>query len=190
MASAGKEIEVKQGWSVTIEGRSEGAYDPDAVMEALASYHPGLSVGDRTLSATVTVDATSPLQAIDQAHEIVLTAVKPFGLKVEHIEAMTEERQEKEVEASNLPDLVGLADIAEMLGTTRQRVFQMTANKGFPVALLELKAGRLWSRPAIESYLEGREATRRRPIKTRSAAPASQPLRKQKNPGPFGPGRA
>jgi hypothetical protein len=45
-------------------------------------------------------------------------------------------------------------------------VFQMTANKGFPSALLELRSGRLWSRPAIEGYLRQRSGPR---IKTLSS---------------------
>jgi hypothetical protein len=42
----------------------------------------------------------------------------------------------------------------------------MTANKGFPSALLELRSGRLWSRPAIEGYLRQRSGPR---IKTLSS---------------------
>ena len=110
------------------------------------------------LSTTATVDALSVTQAVDYVLEAILGAVP--RLEVELVEAMTEKRQDRELETSNLPDLVGLAEIAELAGTTRQRVFQMTANKGFPAAVLELRSGRLWQRPAIESYLEGRQAAR------------------------------
>jgi hypothetical protein len=124
-----------------------------------------VSFANGLLSTTLTVDAASVLQAVDYVIEAVLGVVP--RLDVEMVEAMTEARQEQDLEISNLPDLVGLAEIAELAGTTRQRVFQMTANKGFPAALLELRSGRLWSRPAIQSYLERRDLERRGPkVKT------------------------
>jgi len=156
---------VKQGWSVTIEGRADRPLDPEEVLERLQPHHPSVQGAGANLAATVTVDAPGPLQAIEMAHEVVMAAIKPARLAIEAVEAKTEERQDRELEQSNVPDLVGLADIALMAGTTRQRVFQMTANRGFPESILQLAAGRLWSRPAVARYLE-ETADRRRPIKT------------------------
>ena len=155
---------MKKGWTVTIEGRAARALDPDALGEELAEHHAVVDYKDGLVSTTATVDASSFMEAIDFVYEALVGAIHG-RLDVEHAEAMIEQRQIEELEISNAPDLVGIAEIAELANTTRQRVFQMTANKGFPAALLELRSGRLWSRPAIEGYLEGREATRR-PIKT------------------------
>lgn len=154
---------MKQGWSVRVEGVTGPFLLPERIVEKLAEHHPAVSFGDSRVSVTLTVEALNPQQAIAFVLAKVSEVVRP--LEVELVEAMTEDRQERELATSNLPDLVGLAEIAELAGTTRQRVFQMTANKGFPMALVELRSGRLWSRPAIENYLEG-SAPRRRPIKT------------------------
>jgi len=151
---------VKKGWTVTLEGRAATALDPESVLEQLAEHHPAVSYGDGLLSTTVTVDAHSASQAIDLVQELVLSTLGRAKLALERVEAMTEERQERELEISNLPDLVGLAEIAELASTTRQRVFQMTANKSFPAAVLELRSGRLWNRAAIARYLEDRENRR------------------------------
>lgn len=151
---------MKQGWSVTIEGRADRPLDPEEVLDRLQPHHPAVQGAGPVLAATVTVDADGALNAIDQAHEIVRRAITPARLAIEEIDAKTEERLDRELERSNLPDLVGLAEIAELAGTTRQRVFQMTANKGFPAALLELRSGRLWARPAIERYLQDYRAPR------------------------------
>jgi len=147
---------MKKGWTVTIEGRAAAALDPEAVLEQMAEHHTVVSYADGLISTTSTVPARTPMAAFDFVYEALSEALGGVKLDIERVEAMTEERQEQELEISNLPNLVGLAEIAELANTTRQRVFQMTANKGFPAALLELRSGRLWSRPAIENYLGGR----------------------------------
>jgi hypothetical protein len=153
---------------VTIEGRAAKALDPEDVLEQLADHHTVVSYSGGLLSTTSTVPARTPMAAFDFLYEALSEALKGVKLDIDRVEAMTEERQEKEVEISNLPDLVGIAEIAELANTSRQRVFQMTANKNFPAAVLELRSGRLWRKPAIESYLERHPVGLRR-LKTLSS---------------------
>ena len=50
--------------------------------------------------------------------------------------------------------LVGMAEIAEMLGVSRQRVAQLIETyEDFPKPEVELSGGRVWSRTAIESWI-------------------------------------
>jgi predicted DNA-binding transcriptional regulator AlpA len=50
--------------------------------------------------------------------------------------------------------LVGMAEIAEMLGVSRQRVAQLIESyDDFPAPEVELTAGRIWSRTAIETWI-------------------------------------
>jgi ATP-dependent Clp protease ATP-binding subunit ClpA/predicted DNA-binding transcriptional regulator AlpA len=50
--------------------------------------------------------------------------------------------------------LVGAAEIAEMLGVSRQRVAQLMATQSdFPAPEVELAGGRVWSRHAVESWI-------------------------------------
>lgn len=52
--------------------------------------------------------------------------------------------------------LVGVAEIAEMLGVTRQRVNRMVQTiPDFPAPEAELSAGRVWKRSLIEAWIEG-----------------------------------
>lgn len=48
--------------------------------------------------------------------------------------------------------LVGVAEIAEMLSLTRQRVNQLARDKDFPKPEAELSAGRIWKRADIEAW--------------------------------------
>jgi len=58
-----------------------------------------------------------------------------------------------------MEDLVGLTEIATMLGVSRQRVGQLADTEGFPVPVADLAAGRIWTRGDIEKWAKatGRE---------------------------------
>jgi predicted DNA-binding transcriptional regulator AlpA len=50
------------------------------------------------------------------------------------------------------PELMGVAEIAELLGVTRQRVHQLTKSPEFPRPVAELSAGAIWERDAVEAW--------------------------------------
>lgn len=158
---------MKQAWSVRIEGRPAKPVDPEDVLDRLMPYHPALSFGAGVLSVMTTLEAddNNPAAALLQAIADLKRAV-PSPIDIELAEVMTVERQDQELERSNAPELVGIAEVAQMAGTSRQRAFQMTANRGFPVSLLELASGRLWSRPAIAAYLEEHRGARKPAVKS------------------------
>lgn len=49
-------------------------------------------------------------------------------------------------------ELVGVAEVATMLGLTRQRVNQLSRQEGFPEPLAVLSAGKVWKRADIEKW--------------------------------------
>ena len=50
-------------------------------------------------------------------------------------------------------DVVGVPEIAQMLGVSRQRVYQLIdAYEDFPQPLATLAVGRIWSRAAVEEW--------------------------------------
>ena len=53
---------------------------------------------------------------------------------------------------SELVELVGTAEIAEMLGLSRQRVHQLTSKPDFPQPLAVLAAGVIWRREDVEEW--------------------------------------
>lgn len=46
------------------------------------------------------------------------------------------------------PDVLGVSEIADMLGLTRQRVLQLCASPGFPEPTI-LKGGKIWDRTDV-----------------------------------------
>jgi len=60
-------------------------------------------------------------------------------------------------------EIVGAAEVATMLGVTRQRLHQMVkAVPDFPPALATLAGGRVWHRAPIEAWI-GQHPDRSRP---------------------------
>ena len=50
-------------------------------------------------------------------------------------------------------DLVGVQEIAEMIGVTRQRIHAISrTHEDFPKPVAELAAGRIWTRKEIEEW--------------------------------------
>lgn len=49
-------------------------------------------------------------------------------------------------------ELVGAAEIADLLGVTRQRVHQLTAQADFPAPLAKLRAGAVWQLDDVERW--------------------------------------
>ena len=68
------------------------------------------------------------------------------------------------------PHLLGVAEIAAMLGVTRQRVNQLVRSEGFPAPEAELSAGRIWRRDAVERWVV---ANPHRATEAGEAAPGS-----------------
>jgi predicted DNA-binding transcriptional regulator AlpA len=55
------------------------------------------------------------------------------------------------------PDLVGVHEIAQLLGVSRQRVDQIVhSDDTFPQPVAEIAAGRIWNRSEIERWLAER----------------------------------
>lgn len=51
--------------------------------------------------------------------------------------------------------LVGLTEVAEMLGVSKQRVTQLARDYAdFPTPEVELAGGRIWKRSAIKAWVE------------------------------------
>ena len=50
------------------------------------------------------------------------------------------------------PETVGAAEIARMLGVSRPRVSQLTAQPGFPEPWLRLRMGKVWLASEIRTW--------------------------------------
>jgi predicted DNA-binding transcriptional regulator AlpA len=67
-------------------------------------------------------------------------------------------RQASRQDGRMTPHLLGVAEIAAMLGLSRQRVNQLIQADDFPAPEAELSAGRIWSRAAVETWVAAHPA--------------------------------
>ncbi len=97
----------------------------------------------------LTVEASDAGEAIGRALSLL-----GAGDRALRVEAMSVEQRERELEQPRLPDLLGIVDIQELAGlNSKQRALQVTALPSFPGPALETRAGRLWTRAAVERFL-------------------------------------
>lgn len=50
---------------------------------------------------------------------------------------------------------VGVTEIGQMLGVSRQRANRLVAKAGFPEPIAQTGAGRVWERAAVEEWAKG-----------------------------------
>jgi prophage regulatory protein len=48
--------------------------------------------------------------------------------------------------------LLGVKEIGQLLGVSRQRADQLTKTEGFPLPEAEISAGRIWNRQDVEAW--------------------------------------
>ena len=69
------------------------------------------------------------------------------------VRMVTEQQLELEALTPAIPELVAASDIAELLGITRQRVWQLAkAHPQFPAPTVRVSSGPLWTRDAIDWF--------------------------------------
>jgi predicted DNA-binding transcriptional regulator AlpA len=51
-------------------------------------------------------------------------------------------------------ELMGIAEVAERLGVSNQRVDQLAQDDDFPAPVAVLKAGRIWRRRNVEAWIK------------------------------------
>ena len=148
----------------------------DLFAECLAAYHA--SVGGsvtteqpRGYSAQLTItNEPAATVAVQRAVIVVLGAAQQARLPawpVVKVEATEWARFEAELDRPNYPDLVGVAELAELCGVSRQRASVLARSSGFPEPLAELASGPVWDLRMVKRFVRdwarkpGRPARRR-----------------------------
>lgn len=67
----------------------------------------------------------------------------------------------------DVPQLVGAHEIRELLGVSRQRVYQLAARSDFPEPVAHLAQGKIWTADEVTAWIEARRA------RSRGAGPVS-----------------
>jgi len=146
-------------WSVDIEHRGRGSVSEHS-LEALADAlveHAGVPDSDRgAWGVRLSVDANGAEDALARALQLVGQAAHEAdlpGWPLARIEMQPEEELYAELKRPAVPPLVGVHEVAEILGVSHQRVSAMRRSGRLPAPFADLAAGPVWTRPTLNRFI-------------------------------------
>lgn len=146
----------------------------DDFMDGLTKFAGVVSVGARSWSARIAVEAPSAAEAVSGAAATVAGIAEKSGLPpwpVVRAGAVREDVLDADLTRPQLPDLVSGREAAELLGVSIQRVHQLASeHPDFPAPAYKLRAASLWLRPAIVAFEQRWERKAGRPRKVSDVA--------------------
>jgi len=155
--------------SVSLEVE-EGVLDDDRLVQAaqVARDKSGAIVvassDGRLVDWSFRFEATeNPVELAGSALNIVEEALREVGVvdwTFARVAAVSEDEQRRESRRTS--PAVGMAEAADLLGVTRQRIHQYIQQGRFPQPVAELRAGPVWARDDVLSF-GGTRKTRGRP---------------------------
>lgn len=146
-------------WTVYLKATGDGSLTSaqlDALAGALASRHGAVSGGDARYSVQFEVTADSAVDAVAEAAGLLRTVARDEGIPswpVVRVEAMTPAEQQRGLDRHPLPPLVGVAEVAELLGVTEERVSMLAREQGdFPAPAVRLASGPVWHEAKVRGF--------------------------------------
>jgi hypothetical protein len=130
---------------------------PDESVDGLGRY-----------SAQLAVDADSPVDAAATGIGAVQEAAKLAELPewpVVEVEIIEWAEFERRLEQPTHPDIIGVAELADMLEVTKQRASELARQQSFPRPFVLLASGPVWLEPTVRRFVNEWE---RRPGRPRS----------------------
>lgn len=146
----------------------------DDALETLVRAVPGYGVIDANASThTMRVEMTIEAATLRQATEAALKAARTahtdaFGHPGEptHLRVLDVDEHLRESTNPTPLDLVGLVEVADIIGRTKQRAGQLAQQPDFPAPVAELRSGPVWTRASIEHWFEHWHPQTGRPRRT------------------------
>ena len=162
-ATAVRTVKVVTTYAVRITVNVAGGVDDDPadrLLDALTRYSGALAITDAdprrpaAVELALDVDAkdagASAQAAIEAARRVLLVAELPDDGEV--LEILVQTAAEQEQSGPVLPKLLGLSEVGEMLGVSRQRVTQLRQRADFPDPVQTLRSGPVWTAPSLRHF--------------------------------------
>lgn len=130
--------------------------DLEELVESLKPFGGALGLDEDRLRwhATFAVDAPAPTpaDAAQFAQSVLAGLLVGTGARVIALEVMEAAEADRRLEERNFPELLGIGEIAELLGVTRQRASTLQTSAGFPDPVARLKSGPVWTEPSVRNF--------------------------------------
>lgn len=159
-------------WHASLTFTVQDAFSDDSafdLLEALSSHGSAMSINENHEggSVTLTVTADTAINAAEAASTLLRDhAPASIGVvDIAGLEILSEEAMDAYLDEPVFPEVVGYAEIADMGGFSRQRARQLAEGAAFPQSVIKTAQGPLYSKHAVERWLETRNTKPGRPAK-------------------------
>jgi hypothetical protein len=155
-------------WTVTVDWRANDPLTDDQLFDvaAIGGAASGRT-GDHDIATILTVDASDIPGAAAAALEQLLDLVPGDPVSVE---VTTTAEADRRLDEPAFPELVGISEIADLLGVTRQRASALQTSSGFPAPVAVLRSGPVWRRGDLATFTDAWTRRPGRPSKGRVAS--------------------
>jgi hypothetical protein len=167
-------------YSVVVDFAGPFDGDPDAINELLETFAEGLRDYEPAIigcpeqppprlglyGARLVIDSDSAFEAIRHACEVAADSARAAGLPdwpIGRTEATEWSMLERDLEEPTYPQLVGVTELAGMVGITRQRASALARTAKFPQPAAELASGPVWFESNVRRFIEAWERKPGRP---------------------------
>nr|WP_023190038.1 hypothetical protein [Micrococcus sp. V7]AGY35424.1 hypothetical protein LMV7_p00020 [Micrococcus sp. V7] len=132
--------------------------DALTITEQLAHVYAVAALADSgaRLELSMTVQAPNAVSAATRARAVVSGLELAQVDTITALEIRTEEERTRQLAEPTVPALAGTSEIAAMAGVSRQQVFNLAKQPGFPVAVQTVGGQALRRRDAVEHWLRTR----------------------------------
>lgn len=140
--------------------------------DELAEMAPAISVGKKSMTVRLAVEANDAVEAAASVVPDVVIALDRIGLgavPVNELEITEWTRFEEKLAEPTYPELVGITEIAELLGISRQRASELARSSRFPAPHADLAAGPVWLKPNVMRFVEEWDRKPGRPPSSKTA---------------------
>jgi hypothetical protein len=150
-------------WTINVEvaaARRLTTVDAGELLDALEPHGAGsvtVTADGGVWTATFFVDADTPNQAALAAEAVVITvgdSIPPAGCAISALTVLDDAAVARLDERERFPELVGIAELAELGGMTRQQASRLQTRQGFPAPVAQLRAGPVWRLGDITAFIE------------------------------------
>lgn len=155
-----KAPDTESDWAIRLDTTPDLTEDQvDALMDELAYFSPSIGPDGMQLCGygPSWVDALSEAarETRQAMHRVGVEGARILGGEIKPYATFL-----RELEQPVLPTLMGLAEIAQAIGVSRQRAGQIAQRDDFPEPAARLHTGPVWTDHAIERFLAGWERRR------------------------------
>ena len=131
----------------------------DDLLAKLEPFGASGGLGPKGWDLVVTVEAGDPYGAMEEGTTTIISAMSAVGLpmwKINELRVVEAELDWAHNEEPTFPDVVGVAEVLQMLEISSSRLSQLRQAGRFPEPMLELKATPLCARSGIEGFMQWR----------------------------------